>query len=232
MRPSLNLESMSDSSPVESIMANLCASAREWFEVVGEAWRQDRLTSASATTGMPLSLPANVKARTVIPIMAAGTYVVAWDGAATVSVTLFGGGGANVSGSTMPDYLAANPVGPTSLGGRFTFVHNGASRQAFVDISDIGTNDPPTNLRVCRIEDEAGWQGLSSEFAARMAILRPQCVRLLDIMEPNSTRDTLTTWAQRRPNGWWTQSNVALDVFTVPAASWVGTPPALGDTIT
>jgi hypothetical protein len=232
MRPSLNLESMSDSSPVESIMANLCASAREWFEVLpGGAWRQDRLTNADASTGMPTSLPAGVVARSVIPIFAAGTYVCAWDGAATVAVELFGGGSA--SGSSMPEYLAADPTGPTApSGGRFTFTHDGNSRQAWLSISDIGVGDPPSNLRVCRIEDEAGWQGLSSEFAARMAILRPQCVRLLDIMEPNSTRDTLETWAQRRPNGWWTQSNVALDVFTVPAASWSGTAPALGDTIT
>lgn len=249
MLPSLNLESMSDSSPVESIMANLCASAREWFEVTTTgAWRQDRLTYEDATTGMPTALPANVYARSVIPIMAAGTYVVAWDGAATVSVALFTGGGgsgsssadlpddpgiaAKFSGSSMSEYWAVNPVGPLAAGGRFTFAHDGTSRQAWLTITDIGPTDPPTNLRVTRIEDEAGWQGFSSEWLARMAVLRPQCVRLLDIMEPNTTRGTITTWAQRRPNTWWTQSNVYLDVHTIPASGWTGTAPALGDTLT
>lgn len=239
MRPSLNLEGHADHEAVDGMDANLLASARNWFEVLpGGAWRQDRLTYEDASTGMPTALPAGVYARSVFPIMAAGTYVVAWDGAATIQVTLLAGGGGSgggtsepAAGSTMPEYLAQS-VGPLALSGRFEFAHDGNSRQGYVTISSIGTNDPPRNLRITRIEDEADWQGLSVDFRARMARMRPECVRLLDIFGPNTARDSLVTYAQRRPDGWWTQSDVYLDVYTAPSAGWTGTAPALGDAIT
>lgn len=216
MRPSLNLDAMVDHSWVTIINSNICASARQWYELkAAGGYYQDKLTFENATTGLPTQLPASVYAQTVLPISGAGTYCVRWSGDATVNLAFFEGGG---SGSAI---------------GAFSAVHDGASTQALLTITAINPANPITGLSVCRIEDDSSGKMLSAVFRGLMATIRPKCLRLLDMFSPNTTRDTLETWAQRRPDGWWTQSNEYLSVRTIPAVEWVdGDPPALGDEVT
>lgn len=229
-RFSANIDACNDFAG-ELFVANAARTGREWYEVRRQGgWYQDRLSHQDAVTGMPTALDLDIYAETVIcAVSDPGEWTVAWDGGGTVSVTLLGGSGLSVSGSSMPSALTQEPV---SAGGSFTFQHDGVAKQAIVRITDILTTNPVSNLRVGPTAHSADWGGFSTRFKTAMQQLRPPMVRVLDLQEPcQPIGTTVVDYADRRKETWWTESNIALDVYSFAVAAWDGGTPALGDTI-
>lgn len=205
-------------------LANALAQARHWHTVLTNGtYYRDTVVSLQTTgtqVGLPLDIEPGTYAETYCRVDRAGRWWVEWDGQADLGVVNGSGRGAQ---STM---------GMPGTPGAFSFIADSTTASCQVRIARINPADPLRNFRIVHESDRATWQGWSAAFLARMASLRPKSIRTMNWFGPNSAwGDWPTTWAQRRPDNFFTQSSIVLDAWRVHAASWSGAAPQLGQTV-
>lgn len=239
-RVGYNLDSFVDFQGVSIDTNNLLSTARHLWEKSTLTGRhvRDRLSDPQAS-GLPLTLPPNTYAETVFACVEPGDYEVAWDGGAAVQVQLLGGtdSGGQFQGTSehlvriVAEWPQDDPAPAPAVSGSFRFTHPGQGiTQAALRISTPSGTDPLRNLRVVPVAQAASWQEFSPRFYQRAAEMRSPWVRLLDMMQPAEPtyRAVATAPGEFRPDGYFTQSNTWLDVWSVPAGAWTGTVPTNG----
>lgn len=203
------------------LWSNALYTAREWWESVIStgALYQDRLTFQDAVTGMPTQLPAGIQCETVFNCRSKPQqWTARWDGQGTVVLRFQNG---NQTAATF-----------SSSSGAFTFAHDGSATLGRLFITATTVGNQVRNLWVGPVSELTSPTGLSARFRNAMMALRPPVVRAMDLMGPNQLNgSTVVNWADVRPAGWWTQSNIALDVFAVTVGAWSGAAPQLGDIV-
>ncbi len=223
LRPAINGAELTDWNFL--VPANALRQGRRWYEVRSSdnGYLRDELTYMSPTTGMPFDLPAGRKAETVVPCRRPGTWHVQWTGGGEVQIFLIGvnvnAGGSSMSQSLHNDAYEAE----LDASGAFTFEHPGGATQCIVRITAINASDPLDNLVVCHEADLGNTSGASSEWRDAMQSIRLQVFRPMDWTKPvipgtdYITDRYVTEWEHRRPDTWFTQSDVAFDVFICAA---------------
>lgn len=231
-RFSVGLDSSNDYNSRCVMWSNAIRTAREfWESTVAGGLLRDTLQHPDPATGLPTQLANEVRAESVFLCASQPQeWTVRWDGRAAVGVTLRESVlDRTISASSMGTVL---PVGPASVSGSFTFEHPGDATAAGLLISAVDPADPIRNLWAGPTAELADATGLSQRFRNAMLALRPPVVRLLDLMEPNQVLGTtVTNWADRRSDTWWTESNVALDVYAATVGVWSGAAPGLGEVV-
>lgn len=232
-RFSVGLDSSNDYNTNCVMWSNAVRTAREWWEsrITGGLWR-DSLTYADAATGLPTRLDNEVQAESVFNFRSKPQqWRARWEGRATVAVRPLTDSASQIyEGSSF--YTVVPPVGPAGTGDEFDFPNDGQTEACQILITQVDPLDPIRNLWVGPVEEAADTTGLSVRFRAAMLALRPPVVRLLDLMEPNQVLGTtVVNWADRRLDTWWTEANVALDVYAITVGAWSGAAPGLGEVV-